>query len=1040
MRGREDFVDANAVFAATTCIRVPRATALAKRSLERGSFLVNLMQSAVLSRFQIRRGRAAAASCAIAAICFCVARNAHAQAAVVEHAFAAGAGGPIIADNSLIMGTDGNLYGTSSRGGAYGGGCVYQMTTAGVITVLHSFSGPDGWQPSGALLQVNDNLLGVTSHGGFIGDGVAYQVSTSGVFTVLHHFDGSREAYRPFGPLVPYHGAYVGGANGAGGSLFSMTPGGQVSMIHSFAGGSDGIYIDGAPVLGKDGNLYGATYAGGATNTGTIYRVTPSLAVSIITSVPAGAAANPYEPLAVDAFSGNLYGISGSNDSVIFKVTPAGAFSIVHTLTAPEGAYCLSGLTSVSSTATQMVGVTTGYPTGPFLFTCDSAGNLTDQHTFTRSEGVYTECAVVAAGPAGSPTLYGLSAWGGAHQIGTVWKYQTGFTLLGSFADKNLSGAHLTDGLVKMASGAILGVDTKDGAEGTGEVVSMDHGGNLTPLGALPASQPYETNNDGSVYRPLITPSGVIIGSADGLSVGGYGDAIYKVGTGEAVNVLNYLVVGNHFSGPLAAMPGSTSMIAEEAPNGTDSGSIVTISANGQPTTLHTFLGSPFDGAEPNGGLTLAGDGNFYGVTQSGGAEQFGTIFRITPGGTESLLHSFTGVDGSYPVFALTIGPDGALYGTTEAGGAYNAGTVFRMTTAGAFSSIYQLNVLDGATPRGALTLCSDGNLYGSIERYNAGGFGGAVFRVSTGGAIQIVHAVNFATEGVEPTGPFVEIAGDLYYETTGLNNGLLSQPVDCALVRLDLNLHDHDFNGDCHPDLLFQNTSTGSIVYWTMNGITKTGSGVITSTLNPQWQLVCSYDLNMDGHPDLLLHNTTTGELDYWLMNGTARIGSGVIATGVSTAFKPICVADLDGTGFPYLLWQNQTNGGVIYWHLNGVKVIGTGTLFASEPANLALVGAADMNGDGYADLLWQNRTVGDVTCTFMSGIRQIGSGVISTGQDPSWELSGAVDLNGDFNPDILWHNSKTGDLVYWYMDHLVRLSGGFIANIATSWEPVER
>ncbi len=102
--------------------------------------------------------------------------------------------------------------------------------------------------------------------------------------------------------------------------------------------------------------------------------------------------------------------------------------------------------------------------------------------------------------------------------------------------------------------------------------------------------------------------------------------------------------------------------------------------STGTLTTLHNFAGAPNDGRNPGAGLVLAKDGNFYGTTTGGGANTWGTVFKITPGGTLTLLHSFAVTDGSQPWSGLVQGSDGNFYGTTTFGGTNQIGTVFKIT------------------------------------------------------------------------------------------------------------------------------------------------------------------------------------------------------------------------------------------------------------------------------------------------------------------------------------------------------------------------
>jgi uncharacterized protein (TIGR03437 family) len=107
---------------------------------------------------------------------------------------------------------------------------------------------------------------------------------------------------------------------------------------------------------------------------------------------------------------------------------------------------------------------------------------------------------------------------------------------------------------------------------------------------------------------------------------------------------------------------------------------IFKITPGGTLTTLYSFTGVA-DGYNPTAGLILATDGNFYGTTSSAAGTAQGTIFKMTPSGTLTTLHSFSGTDGSYPAAVLTQGTDGNLYGTTTSGGASNYGTVFVLQT-----------------------------------------------------------------------------------------------------------------------------------------------------------------------------------------------------------------------------------------------------------------------------------------------------------------------------------------------------------------------
>ena len=201
-------------------------------------------------------------------------------------------------------------------------------------------------------------------------------------------------------------------------------------------------------------------------------------------------------------------------------------------------------------------------------------------------------------------------------------------------------------------------------------------------------------------------------------------------------------------------------------------------------TTLHRFAGYSNDGASPYAGLVQATDGNFYGTTYAGGSSSncqggCGTVFRITPGGTLTTLHSFDWYDGASPTGALVQGTDGNLYGTTYGGGAEpRVGTVFRITTAGALTTLYSFcaraNCTDGQQPYAGLVRGSDGNFYGTTLEggSNTGcslgsGTCGTVFKITPAGALTTLYSFcsqHNCTDGGNPYAGLVQASdGNLY-------------------------------------------------------------------------------------------------------------------------------------------------------------------------------------------------------------------------------------------------------------------------------------
>ena len=202
----------------------------------------------------------------------------------------------------------------------------------------------------------------------------------------------------------------------------------------------------------------------------------------------------------------------------------------------------------------------------------------------------------------------------------------------------------------------------------------------------------------------------------------------------------------------------------------------VSRTAEAQFTTLHVFNGSP-DGATPGGGLIRGADGNFYGSTQSGGTADLGTIYRITPAGVTTILHSFLGPEGADPFGELVRGTDGNFYGTTALGGSaqpFNGpGVIFRMTPAGAFTVLHIFDGVNGQRPTAGLVQGPDGNFYGVTPRSGATN-NGVIFRITPGGVYTVLRSFTGA-DGSVPSGALIVGPGNNLFGVTaggGTANG----------------------------------------------------------------------------------------------------------------------------------------------------------------------------------------------------------------------------------------------------------------------------
>jgi uncharacterized repeat protein (TIGR03803 family) len=201
-----------------------------------------------------------------------------------------------------------------------------------------------------------------------------------------------------------------------------------------------------------------------------------------------------------------------------------------------------------------------------------------------------------------------------------------------------------------------------------------------------------------------------------------------------------------------------------------DDGTVFKITPSGTESVLHTFAKTGTDGQTPYAGLIQGSDGNFYGTTYFGGSNGFGAVFEVTAGGTESVLYSFAaGSDGQHPYAGVIQGSDGNFYGTTYQGGANGFGTVFRLTPGGTETIVYSFagGGSDGANPEAGLTQGSDGNFYGSTYLGGTSNLG-TVFRVSPGGTQTVLHSFGGGTDGANPGANLVQGTDGNLYGSTG--------------------------------------------------------------------------------------------------------------------------------------------------------------------------------------------------------------------------------------------------------------------------------
>ena len=181
-------------------------------------------------------------------------------------------------------------------------------------------------------------------------------------------------------------------------------------------------------------------------------------------------------------------------------------------------------------------------------------------------------------------------------------------------------------------------------------------------------------------------------------------------------------------------------------------GTVFKVTPKGVLTTLHSFDVS--DGEQPWTNVIRDSEGNLYGTTFDGGANGMGTVFKLSPGGQETILHNFAGgTDGNFPLNALTLDAAGDLYGYTflTVQGSQDNGKIYKITKQGSFSIVFDFNQESGANgndPVGNLIVGKDGNFYGATEFGGSSTVlvGGTVFRLTPTNEFTLLHIFPYSS------------------------------------------------------------------------------------------------------------------------------------------------------------------------------------------------------------------------------------------------------------------------------------------------------
>ncbi len=397
--------------------------------------------------------------------------------------------------------------------------------------------------------------------------------------------------------------------------------------------------------------------------------------------------------------------LTGSGASVTLNALAAGAPVITASYSEPSS--------PVSGTAT--LTITSGGSTG---------GSVTFQTLYNFNTTVSTGRGRLVVDSQGN--IYGESNGGQSGTAGCIFKLAPNGTLtvLHSFNywNKNGDGLFPEGGLIADTQGDLYGTTAQGGANGFGTVFEQSE--NNSKAYATLHSFVY-SDGYGPECKLAMDAQGNLYGTTYYSGVNDDG-TIFKIAPGALfTNIYDFPVMHVGIRSGMYVDAQGNLYGTTEAGGLYWFGDVYELTPNGVIKILHNFNAT--DGVYPErGSLTMDALNNLYGCASADGAYNRGVVFKLTPSnGAYTVLHSFNGTDGAYPLrVSILLDSQGNLYGTTEEGGAYNKGVVFKLTPNGAYTILHSFDGTDGWEPSSGLTMDSQGNLYGITEVGGANNLG----------------------------------------------------------------------------------------------------------------------------------------------------------------------------------------------------------------------------------------------------------------------------------------------------------------------------
>jgi uncharacterized repeat protein (TIGR03803 family) len=549
-----------------------------------------------------------------------------------------------------ILDSQGNYYGTASYGGNQSGysgsGVVFKIDPSGHETVLYTFTGEnDGAYPNGVIRDSQGNVYATTTGGGAFGAGVVFKLDSKGHQTLLYTFTGGDDGGGSDASLTrDAAGNLYGTTNGGGASndgvVFKVDPSDQETVLLTFERGALGAYpVESGVILDPAGNLYGTAAFQGTGGQGLVYKLDRARNATVVYAFPGKQGGEyPYNAGVTVGADGHLYGATfyggHSGQGVVYKLGDNDDEQVLYVFSCftPQG-FCQTAGGVVQDAAGNWYGTTfsgqsaTGQKNG-LVYRLDRAGHATVLHNFTGGDDGANPYDGVILGPKG--TLYGTAVGGGTANNGVVFEIDASGNehVLYNFSGGNDGGGPL-GGLVRDAAGNLYGTTSGGGTSGAGVVFKVEPNGHESVLYSFTGG----ADGNSPIAGLLRDSEGNLYGTTSAGGTANQG-TVFKVNPSGHETVLYSFTGGSDGDSPLwsTLVRDSAGNLYGTTPGGGafGQGVVFKVDPSGHETVLYSFTGGN-DGASPFAGVVFGPGGNLFGTTAFGGESDVGVVFEIVP-------------------------------------------------------------------------------------------------------------------------------------------------------------------------------------------------------------------------------------------------------------------------------------------------------------------------------------------------------------------------------------------------------------------------